>query len=333
MGNAYAKKHQALPSEWESSGERARPATQTALERLKKGLRSDALAGYLFIAPAIVGFLVFVAYPLIDAAYLSLTNWNGLTDPLFVGFKNFIDLFTKDPSFFPSLHATAYFALLSVPGSLILGLLLALFLNRNLPGVRIFRTLIYLPVILPGIATITLWKFIYDPQVGLANLLLQALHLPTSLWLGSETMSMPSLVIVTLWGVGSTMIIFLAGLQSVPTEVYEAAKMDGAGRFTVLTRVTLPMISPILFLQVILQLTAALQNFNLPKILTGGGPGFSTDVLMLSIYSHGFGNLGTFPQLGYATAQVWVLFLIIVIITIFTFRFSTFWVYSDNKVE
>lgn len=333
MGNAYAKKHRALPSEWESPGERARPATQTALERLKKGLRSDALAGYLFIAPAIVGFLVFVAYPLIDAAYLSLTNWNGLTDPLFVGFKNFIDLFTKDPSFFPSLRATAYFALLSVPGSLILGLLLALFLNRNLPGVRIFRTLIYLPVILPGIATITLWKFIYDPQVGLANLLLQALHLPTSLWLGSETMSMPSLVIVTLWGVGSTMIIFLAGLQSVPTEVYEAAKMDGAGRFTVLTRVTLPMISPILFLQVILQLTAALQNFNLPKILTGGGPGFSTDVLMLSIYSHGFGNLGTFPQLGYATAQVWVLFLIIVIITIFTFRFSTFWVYSDNKVE
>lgn len=333
MGNAYAKKHRALPSEWESSGERARPATQTALERLKKGLRSDALAGYLFIAPAIVGFLVFVAYPLIDAAYLSLTNWNGLTDPLFVGFKNFIDLFTRDPSFFPSLRATAYFALLSVPGSLILGLLLALFLNRNLPGVRIFRTLIYLPVILPAIATITLWKFIYDPQVGLANLLLQALHLPTSLWLGSETMSMPSLVIVTLWGVGSTMIIFLAGLQSVPTEVYEAAKMDGAGRFTVLTRVTLPMISPILFLQVILQLTAALQNFNLPKILTGGGPGFSTDVLMLSIYSHGFGNLGTFPQLGYATAQVWVLFLIIVVITIFTFRFSTFWVYSDNKVE
>lgn len=333
MGNAYAKKQGAYPLESQASGERVRQTKQTARTRLRKGLRSDSLVGYLFIAPAIVGFLIFVVYPLIDSAYLSLTNWNGLTDPVFIGFKNFIDLFTKDPSFFPSLRATAYFALLSVPGSLILGLLLALLLNRSLPGVRIFRTLIYIPVVLPAIATITLWKFIYDPRVGLANLILQALHLPTSLWLGSATMAMPALVIVTLWGVGSTMIIFLAGLQAVPTEIYEAAKIDGAGRFVTFTRMTLPMISPILFLQVILQITVALQNFNLPKIMTNGGPGFATDVLMLSIYSHGFGNLGTFPQLGYATAQVWVLFLIILLITIFTFRFSSFWVYSGNTVE
>lgn len=333
MGNAHAKKQRAYPLDPLVTGERARRSSQSIGLRLRKIWRSDALVGYMFIAPAIVGLSVFVVYPLIDAAYLSLTNWNGLTDPMFIGFQNFIDLFTKDPSFYPSLRATLTFTLLSVTGSLILGLLLALLLNRNLPGVRIFRTLIYLPVVLPVIATITLWKFIYDPQVGLANLLLQALHLPTSLWLGSETMALPALVIVTLWGVGSTMIIFLAGLQAVPLEVYEAARIDGAGRFTQFLRVTLPMISPILFLQVILQLTAALQNFNLPKILTNGGPGFSTDVLMLSIYSHGFGNLGAFPRLGYATAQVWVLFLIILVIAIFTFRFSSFWVYSDNAVE
>lgn len=336
MHNTHAKKQIVYPLESADSSAHTRRGSHTLGERLRRSLRSDAMAGYLFIAPAIVGFAVFVVYPLVDAAYLSLTNWNGLTDPVFIGLKNFVDLFTKDPSFFPSLRATGYFALLSVPSSLVIGLLLALLLNRNRVGVRVFRTLIYLPVVLPAVATITLWKFIYDPRVGLANTILQALHLPTSLWLGSSTMAMPAMAIVTLWGVGSTMIIFLAGLQAVPTEVYEAAKIDGAGRFVMLMRVTLPMISPILFLQVILQLTTAFQNFNLPKILsTGGtgGPGFATDVLMLSIYNHGFANLGTFPQLGYATAQVWVLFLIILVVTIFTFRFSSFWVYSENTVE
>ena len=333
MRNADMKKQEASTLELPTSEEYSLQTSLTIGARLRKYIRSDALAGYLFIAPAIVGFSVFVVYPLINAAYLSLTDWNGLTDPVFIGFKNFVNLFTKDPSFFPSLRATGYFALLSVPGSLILGLLLALLLNRNLRGVRIFRTLIYLPVVLPIVATITLWKFIYDPQVGLANLLLQALHLPTSLWLSSETLAMPAIVIVTLWGVGSTMIIFLAGLQAIPTEMYEAARIDGAGHFATFVRLTLPMISPIIFLQLILQLTVALQTFNQPKILTNGGPGFATDVLMLSIYNHGFGNLGTFPQLGYATAQVWVLFLIILVITILMFRFSSFWVYSENTVE
>lgn len=295
--------------------------------------RSDVIAGYLFILPAIVGFSLYVLYPLITAAYISLTDWNGLTDPTFIGLKNFVYMFTKDPAFFPSLSATAYYALLSVPGSLVLGLLLALLLNRALPGIRLFRTILYLPVVLPSVATLTLWKFIYNPQVGLANMILNALHLPTSLWLGSSTMAMPAIVIVTLWGVGGTMIIFLAGLQSVPTEVYEAAKIDGSGPLSTFWRLTLPLISPILFLQLVLQLTVAFQAFNQPKILTGGGPGFSTDLLMLSIYQHGFGNLGAFPQLGYATAQVWVLFLIIVVLTALTFRFSSFWVYSENTVE
>jgi ABC-type sugar transport system permease subunit len=299
-------------------------------------LTGDTLAGYIFIAPAIIGFSVFVVYPMITAGYLSLTNWNGLTDPIFIGFQNFTDLFTKDPSFVPSLQATFYYAILAVPTTLALGLLLAVLLNRNLPGIRVFRTLLYLPVVLPSIASITLWKFIYDPQVGLANMVLSWFHLPPSLWLNSPTTAMPSLVIVTLWGVGSTMIIFLAGLQAVPAEIYEAAKIDGANPIRAFFSLTLPLISPILFLQVILQLNSALQVFNLPKVLTtngAGGPGFSTDVLMLSIYNHGFGNLGILPELGYATAQVWVLFIIILVITVFTFRFSSFWVYSENSID
>jgi multiple sugar transport system permease protein len=293
----------------------------------------ENLLGYLFILPSILGFSIFVAYPLVTSAYYSLTRWDGNTDPVFVGFKNYVYMFTKDPSFWPSVKATILFALMSVPASLVLGLLLALLLNRNLPGIRIFRTMLYLPAVLPSIATLTLWKFLYNPQFGLANQVLDALHLPTLGWLGDENTALPALVLIGLWGVGSTMIIFLAGLQAVPQEFYEAAKMDGAGPLRLFTRITLPMISPILFLQLILQIIGAMQAFNQPQVLTGGGPGFSTNLLMLSIYKNGFGNLGQFPQLGYATAQVWVLFLFIIAVSVFTFRSSSMWVYEESSVD
>jgi multiple sugar transport system permease protein len=217
---------------------------------------------------------------------------------------------------------------------LILGLLLAVLLNRKLPGIKFFRTALYLPAILPSIATLTLWKFIFNPQVGLANQFLALLHLPPNSWLGSETWAMPALAIIGLWGVGSTMIIFLAGLQAVPQELYEAGKLDGAGPIRLFLRMTLPMISPILFLQLILQIIGALQAFNQPAVLTLGGPGFSTDLLMYSIYKNGFGNgLSSFPQVGYALAQVWVLFFLIILITTFTFRFSSMWVYEESSID
>jgi multiple sugar transport system permease protein len=300
---------------------------------MSRNAGSDVRAAYLFIAPAVIGFLVFVGYPLIRSFYLALTKYNGLTDPVFVGLGNFRRLFTTDPAFWPALRATGYLVLLYVPLSLILGLALAMFCNQRFAGVRVVRTLAYLPVVLPAVATITLWKFILDPQVGLLNTILDRLGLPTSLWLQSSTMSMPSVVLVMLWGVGGTMIIFLAALQSVPTELYEAAKVDGAGPWSVFFRITMPMISPIMLLQVILQTTAALQTFNQPKILTNGGPGFSTKVLMLSIYENGFPTLGRIPQLGYASAQVWVLFVIIIAVIALTAKFSSLWTYSDSTSD
>ncbi|TCC17293.1 sugar ABC transporter permease [Kribbella sindirgiensis] len=287
----------------------------------------------MFIAPAVIGFLVFVGYPLIRSFYLALTKYNGLTDPVFVGLGNFRRLFTTDPAFWPALRATGYLVLLYVPLSLVLGLALAMFCNQRFAGVRIVRTLAYLPVVLPAVATITLWKFILDPQVGLLNTILDRLGLPTSLWLQGPSTSMPSVVMVMLWGVGGTMIIFLAALQAVPTELYEAARVDGAGAWSVFFRITLPMISPIVLLQVILQTTAALQTFNQPKILTNGGPGFSTKVLMLSIYENGFPTLGRIPQLGYASAQVWVLFVIIIAVIALTAKFSSLWTYSDSTSD
>ncbi|WP_238151665.1 carbohydrate ABC transporter permease [Kribbella sindirgiensis] len=300
---------------------------------MSRNAGSDVKAAYLFIAPAVIGFLVFVGYPLIRSFYLALTKYNGLTDPVFVGLGNFRRLFTTDPAFWPALRATGYLVLLYVPLSLVLGLALAMFCNQRFAGVRIVRTLAYLPVVLPAVATITLWKFILDPQVGLLNTILDRLGLPTSLWLQGPSTSMPSVVMVMLWGVGGTMIIFLAALQAVPTELYEAARVDGAGAWSVFFRITLPMISPIVLLQVILQTTAALQTFNQPKILTNGGPGFSTKVLMLSIYENGFPTLGRIPQLGYASAQVWVLFVIIIAVIALTAKFSSLWTYSDSTSD
>jgi len=293
----------------------------------KRHKHSEALIGYLFILPGLIGFGIFVLYPLVTSVYYGLTAWNGVSTPVFVGLQNYIYLFAHDVAFWPSLRATGLFVILSVPSSLVLGLALAMLLNRKLRGIRVFRTIFYLPVVLPSIATLTLWQFIYDPKFGFANELLHALHLPTSMWLGSYTMALPSIVIIGLWGVGGTMIIFLAGLQSVPKELYEAARLDGAGDFAIFRRITLPLISPILFLVLVMHIIGAMQAFNQPAVLTKGGPGFSTDLFMYSIYQNAFQN----QQFGLAEAQVWVLFVAIILITAFTFRFSSMWVYTEDS--
>lgn len=296
--------------------------------RSKKKLRGWVI-GYLFILPSIIGFSVFVAYPLLSSVYYSLTEWSGYDKPRFVGFANFNYMFNVDPAFWPSVRATFYFVLLSVPSSLILGLGLAMLLNRGLPGIKWFRTIFYLPTVVPSIATLTLWLFIYQPQYGLANSLLRMAGLPEGTWLTSEMTALPSIVLIGLWQVGSGMIIFLSGLQSVPQELYEAAEVDGAARWRVALNITIPMITPILFLQLILGIIGAFQAFNQVQVLTGGGPNFSTSLLNFKIYTDAFNG----RMFGYAIAEVWVLFLIIMIFTVVTYRYSNRFVYyeSDNS--
>ncbi len=297
-------------------------------------IRGDTLAGYLFILPSIIGFSLFVLYPLLFSAYTAFTKWDGLGKPKFIGIENFTYMFTKDPLFWKSLSATFTYVLLSVPGTILAGLLLALLLNRDLRGVKWFRTLFYLPAILPVVASLTLWRFIFEPRLGLANAILTALHLPTSMWLGSEIMAVPSLVIINLWsGMGIVMIIFIGALQGVPQDVYEAAAMDGAGRMRSFFSITLPMISPIIFLQLVLQMIGALQAFTQVHVLTKGGPNNATDFLMYKIFVNGFGSLSSYPDMGYATAEVIILFLIIAVITALTFRLSSIWVYEDNRLD
>jgi ABC-type sugar transport system permease subunit len=293
-------------------------------------LRRNNRIGYLFIAPSIVGFFLYVAYPLVMGAYYALTKWNGVTTPQFIGFDNFVYMFTQDPLFWNTVLNTLVFAVVSVPLNLIFGLGLAVLLNRKLKGVKIFRTIFFLPVVLPSVAVLTMWKYLFDPQFGFANQVLAWFHLPASGWLTDPHTSLATIILIGIWGVGSTMIIFLAGLQNVPDELSEAGRLDGAGPIRLFFSVTLPMITPILLLQLILQINAAFQAFNQVALTTQGGPNNSTNLLMYKIYNDGFGataNVGT-PLMGYATAEVWVLFALVMIVTAFTFRTSSSWVYN-----
>jgi ABC-type sugar transport system permease subunit len=297
----------------------------------KKKIKSW-LIGYLFILPSIIGFSVFVAYPLITSFYYALTEWDGFNKPKFVGVENYKYMFTMDPAFWISIKVTFYYVVVSVPASLALGLLLAVLLNKNLPGIKYFRTFYYLPTVLPIIASLTLWRFIYQPQYGLANQILNFLGLPQGTWLTDEKTALMSIIINGLWQVGGTMIIFLSGLQSVPQDFYEAAQVDGASRWISFKKITIPMITPILFLQLILGIITAFQGFTQALILTkdaagaSGGPNFSTMLLNLKIFQDAFNN----RLFGYAISEVSILFAIIMIFTLVTYKFSNRFVYYEN---
>lgn len=299
------------------------PSTTGRVAPVRSRRRRNALAGYLFISPAIIGLILLIGYPMVSSLYHSFTQWNGLTAAHWIGAQNYVRMFTQDPEFWPSLEVTLLWVVVSVPVTVVAGLALAVLVNRAFTGVKLFRTIFYLPVVLPAIAVLTLWKYIYDPVYGLANQVLRALHLPTSTWLGDEHIALAAILIVGVWSVGGTMMIFLAGLQTVPTELIEAGKVDGAGAIRRFVHITLPMIGPILMLEIVLQLNLAFQTFNQVAILTPrGGPGLSTNLLMYKIYNDGFANFITSPQLGYATAEVWVLFVIVMAVTFVLLRFT-----------
>ena len=291
--------------------------------------RRENTTGYLFILPGIIGFSVFVLYPLISSIYYAMTEWNGATAPKFIGLENFKYIFLQDPSFLISLKATLIWVFLSVPSGVAAGILLALLVNRSLPGIKLFRTILYLPTMLPIVATLTLWKYIFNPAFGLANQLLNTLGLPSSFWLGDVNLVFPSLIVINLWAAGGAMVIFLAALQAVPTELYEAAKLDGASDTRLFWHITIPMISPVLLLQTITGTIAALQSLAQPQLITSGGPDLSTNFLMWKIFTTAFNN----NQFGQAIALVWVLFVLILIVTVLTFRLSSVWVYAEEGTE
>jgi len=281
------------------------------------------LLGYFFISPWLIGFLIFTLYPFVASIYYSLTNYSVLTSPEFTGFSNYKILFTSDLLFWKSLGNTLYFAAISIPLWIIVALGLAMLLNQELKGLAIWRTIFYLPSIVPVVGASIVWLWLLNPQYGIINGLLYLVGINGPGWITDPKWSKPSLIMMSLWGVGTSMIIYLASLQDVPTQLYEAAELDGASPYYKFINVTLPMISPTIFFQVIMGLIGAFQYFTQAYIMTNGGPSDSTLFYSLYLYNNAF----RYFKMGYASAMAWILFIIIFALTLIIFRSSKGWVY------
>jgi multiple sugar transport system permease protein len=300
----------------------APPARRWQMSRMR---RREALEGVLYLSPWIIGFTVFVAGPLLASIYLSFTKYNVLRPPTFIGLNNFITAFTNDSLFFPSIWRTFYFALLSVPIGMVLSLFVAILLNQKLKGLAVWRTFYFLPTLTPLVAAALLWRWMLNPDVGLVNYLLAQVGIQGPGWLSSTTWAIPSLALVSLWASvgGSRMIIFLAGLQDVPKEMLEAAEIDGAGTWAKFWNVTLPMISPTIFFNLVLGIIFALRTFDIAFISTAGGPARATWFISLHIYQNAFVSF----DMGYASALSWLFFIIIFGLTFLQFALSGRWVF------
>ena len=274
-------------------------------------LRREAIQGYLFILPWLIGFLVFTAGPLIAALGFSFTDWNGFSAMEWIGFENYIQL-TRDSRFWQSLKVTLIFTIFYLTLNLIIGFALALVMNQPVRGMRLFRTIYYLPAVLSGVAVAVLWSFLFHREFGALNWMLGLIGIKRIGWIVSESWALPSIIIMELWRVGSTIIIFLAGLQGIPPELYEAAEVDGANRRWRLWSITIPLMSPSIFFVLIVSFISTMQVFTQAYIMTRGGPNYATYFYSINLYHTTFREL----RLGYASAQAGVLFIIIFIVTL-----------------
>lgn len=296
--------------------------------RVTKREKRETLKGYLFISPWIIGFLIFTLYPMAFSLYSGFTFYDITSIQKWIGLKNYINIFAHDEYFITALKNTAYYVVFSVPLAIIFALCLALLLNSKVWGVKIFRTIYYLPSVLSGVAVTLLWMWIFNPDGGLANSLLGLLKINGPAWFQDPNWSKPALIIMRLWSVGGSMILFLAALQDVPRSLYEAAEIDGATGFKKFWHVTLPMISPTVLFVMITGINGAFQIFDGPFIISGGtgGPANSTLFYNLYLYNKAFLEL----QMGYASALAWVLFVIIMIFTGIQLYVSKKWVHYEG---
>lgn len=294
--------------------------------------RQEALYAYLFLLPWILGFVGFVAGPMVASLFLSLTRYNIVKDPVFVGLENYYQALFRDPLFWSSLGRTFLYAAVVVPTGVTGALLTALLLNQGLRGTTLYRTLFFLPHLTPVVAAVFIWSWLLNPSFGLVNeVLWQLFRIKGPVWLGSKEWAIPSLILIALWGIigGNLMMIFLAGLQGVPKELYEVAEIDGANAWQRFWNVTLPMISPTLFFNTVLAIIGALQTFTLAFVATQGGPAYATWFYALHIYTNAF----NYFELGYAAALAWLFFVVLVTFTYLQFRFATRWVYYAGEVK
>ena len=290
----------------------------------------EALWGFFFISPWIVGFLALQLGPMLASLALSFTEYQIVAPPKFVGFANYVRMFTADVSFWAALKVTFTFAIVAVPLQLAGGLLVALLMNQKVPGQTLWRTVYYLPNVVAGVSVAMLWVWIFHSQFGLINLALRVVFgIQGPAWLGHPNWALPALIIMSLWSVGSSMIVNLAGLQGIPSELYEAAAIDGATWWHKFWKVTLPMLSPVLFFNLVMGVIGTFQYFTNAYVMTGGGPGRATLFYNLYLYTNAF----QYYKMGYASALAWVMFLIILAFTLLIFKSSPMWVYYEGTVK
>lgn len=282
--------------------------------------------GYLYIMPWVIGLLVLQLYPFVSSFLYSFTNSNlgGRFD--FVGFRNYIQILTKDSEFWNSLKVTILFVFISVPGKIVFALLIAMLLNQNVKGVKSFRTLYYIPSIFGSSVAISIvWRMLFQTD-GVINNLLGKLHIPSVLWLGTPGMALFTISLLSIWQFGSSMVIFLAALKQVPSELYDAAKVDGASSIRIFFQVTVPMITPMVFFNIVMQMINAFQEFTSAFVITDGGPLKGTYLFGMKLYNEAF----RYFKIGYSSALAWIMFIVIMVFTFILFRSSKKWVYYSD---
>jgi multiple sugar transport system permease protein len=292
-----------------------------------KGQVRRLIGGYLFIAPWLIGFFVFTLGPFIASLFYSFTRYELLTPPEFRGLQNYNLLFRQDPRFWVSLTNTAYYSFFSVPIRMVLAFFVAMLLNQKVNGMALYRTLFYLPSVTAGVATAILWVWIFDANYGILNIGLRAIGIEGPMWLGSRVWAKPALIIMSLWNIGGTMVIYLAGLQGVPQQLYDAAAVDGAGWWRKTRHVTVPMMTPTIFFTLVMGIIGSFQVFASALVMTNGGPADATLFYVLYLYRNAF----QYFRMGYASALAWVLFIIILILTLIQLWLSNRWVYYEME--
>lgn len=289
----------------------------------------EAIAGYLFISPWWIGFLIFTVGPFIASFALSFTEWNLIKPPRFVGLQNYIDLF-KDELFWQSLKVTTIYSLGRVPLGIVIGLAAALLLNQKVKLQSFWRVVYYMPVVLPAVAVSMLWLWIFNPQYGVLNgLLWDLFRIQGPAWIQDETWVLPSLMMMAVWGMlGRNMIIYLSGLNSIAGDLYEVADIDGASRWMKFWKITLPMLSPIIFFNLVMGLIDSFKLFTQAYVMTEGGPRNASLFYVYYLYQHAF----KWFHMGYASALAWVFLFVVMALTLAVFRSSKTWVYYEGTL-
>jgi len=289
--------------------------------------RQEALACYLFIAPGVLGYLIFILGPLLYSLVMSFMDYGVITEPRFIGFDNWRTLFTRDPLIWQSLKVTAFYSIGSVVLGLVVSLFVAMLMNQRIFGIGIFRTIYYLPSVISGVPVALLWMWVFNPTVGVLNTALGWFGITGPNWLYDSFWVIPAFIIMSLWSTGGAMVIFLASLQGVPQQLHEAAEIDGASALSRFINITLPMISSVIFFNLILSIIGSFQSFTQAYVMTQGGPANASLFYVLYLYRNAF----EYFQMGYASAMAWFLFIIILALTALIFKSSSLWVYYENE--